>query len=335
MCILNTMDNEQITSQELLKGTGVSIVDASRLIRNILDSKKSKLSNIEYCSKVIQVGLKNICSNDVFFEDGFKIYYEYKKANLRPDSLRDIRILGRRLMRSNINFAKSTFSELTRSDCEAWLNATFRTASQFNKARAMLHTLFEFALRKQWSESNPIKFIERKRIIEREIKPLSYEQAKELLKNAKSKNCSAMVGVMMLAGIRPREAKRLLWRDIDLEENSITVRSLCSKTGGIRHVEICPNLKDILTDSDKAQQEICPLNWDRKWKDIRDDSGFRGRWIQDILRHTYASYYAKYYRNLSSLQLNMGHRDQSLLRSRYINMHGISSSNAKAFFRTR
>ena len=137
----------------------------------------------------------------------------------------------------------------------------------------------------------------------------------------------------MLAGIRPREAKRLLWQDIDLEENSITVRSLCSKTGGVRHVEICPNLKDILSDSDKAQQEICPLNWDRKWKDIRDDSGFRGRWIQDVLRHTYASYYAKYYRNLSSLQLNMGHRDQSLLRSRYINMHGISTSNAKAFFR--
>ena len=327
------MDNEQITAQELLKGTGVSIVDASRLIRNILDSKKSKLSNIQYCAKVIEVGLKNICSAEMSFKKGFELYYEAKKEYLRPDSLRDIRIIGRRLMRSNVKFAKLNFSELTRNDCEDWLSATFSTASQFNKARAMLHTLFQFALRRQWCEKNPIKFIERKRVIEREIKPLSYAQAKALLSNAKSKNCSAMVGVMMLAGIRPREAKRLLWRDIDLEENSITVRSLCSKTGGIRHVEICPNLKDILSDSSKAHQKICPLDWDRKWKGIRDDSGFKGHWIQDVLRHTYASYYAKYYRNLSSLQLNMGHRDQSLLRSRYINMSGISTSNAKRFFR--
>ena len=57
-----------------------------------------------------------------------------------------------------------------------------------------------------------------------------------------------------------------------------------------------------------------------------------GRWVQDVLRHTYASFHAKNYADLPRLQLNMGHRDQSLLRSRYINMHGISRAEAKSFF---
>ena len=61
-------------------------------------------------------------------------------------------------------------------------------------------------------------------------------------------------------------------------------------------------------------------------------SGFRGRWVQDVLRHTYASFHAKNYADLPRLQLNMGHRDLSLLHSRYINMHGISRADAKRFF---
>ena len=59
---------------------------------------------------------------------------------------------------------------------------------------------------------------------------------------------------------------------------------------------------------------------------------FERRWVQDVLRHTYASFHAKNYADLPRLQLNMGHRDLSLLRSRYINMRGISRVEAKSFF---
>jgi len=332
--ILNTMKNEIISALEILKGTGVSIIDAARFVRNILDSKTSdfKLSDVQYCSKVVQVGVKNIRTKEMSFESGFELYYESKKQYLRPDSLRDIRTIGKRLIRFNSKFAKLNFSELTRSECEDWLVLSFHTPSQFNKARAMLHALFQFALRREWCDKNPIKFIERKKIIEKEIKPLTLEEVKHLLRNAKFQNCLAVVGLMMYAGIRPREAKRLEWNDIDLEDNSIRVRSQCSKTGGVRHVEICPNLKNILMNSNKETQRICPKNWNTKWQIIRNRTGFKGCWVQDILRHTYASFHAKYYKDLSRLQLNMGHHDISLLRSRYVNMSGISFCSAKQFF---
>lgn len=210
----------------------------------------------------------------------------------------------------------------------------------------MLHGLFEFALRRQWCDKNVVKLIEKRKVVEKEIKPLSLTEAKKLLKTSqqpKYRDCSASVGLLLLAGIRPREVRRLEWRDIDLSENVITIRSQCSKTGGVRQVEICPALKNWLirsmnqnapyfSDGVHEEQKICPDNFNRKWKTIRDSSGFKGVWVQDVLRHTYASYHAKYFRDLSRLQLNMGHRDQSLLRSRYVNMSGITSADARAFF---
>ena|GEM_PF-2280607 len=46
-----------------------------------------------------------------------------------------------------------------------------------------------------------------------------------------------------------------------------------------------------------------------------DDSGGGG---SSTSRHTFASYHAAYFRNLPELQLEMGYRDTSLLRSRYM-----------------
>jgi len=210
----------------------------------------------------------------------------------------------------------------------------------------MLHGLFEFALRREWCDRNVVKLIQKRKVIEKEIKPLTLTDAKKLLKTSqlpKYRDCSASVGLLLFAGIRPREVRRLEWRDIDLEENSITIRSQCSKTGGVRQVEICPALKNWLIHSmnqktqylgeiSQVEQKICPDNFNRKWKTIRDTSGFKGIWVQDVLRHTFASYHAKRFKDLPRLQLNMGHRDQSLLRSRYVNMSGITTADAKAFF---
>ncbi|MDX8414907.1 tyrosine-type recombinase/integrase [Intestinicryptomonas porci] len=267
-------------------------------------------------------------------EKGFALYLS-SKSHLRPDSLRDIKYLGARLLKASPKFAKSNFSDLSLEDCEKWLSSTFDTPSQFNKARAMLHALFNFAFRHEWCEKNLVSLIERKKVIEREIKPLTLAQTKRLLQIAqteKYKSCLAPVGLLTLAGIRPREVRKLKWNDIDLDDNSITVRSICSKTGGVRHVEICPKLRGLLQKSQAEKVEVCPTNWRGRWRKIRDNSGFKGHWVQDVLRHTYASYFTKRYSDLPRLQLNMGHRDLSLLRSRYVNMQNISKTDAKEFF---
>ncbi len=361
---MNTILN---SAKEVLGGAGISVLDSARYIRNILDSKPAggKLTDAQFVLKVIEVGLRNIRTKEMSLADGFAIYLK-SKQHLRPDSIRDIRCIGNRLLRTKPAFGKRNFSELSVSECEEWLNAAFHTdnqfkrsaneispqakdpkgetahkvsASQFNKGRTMLHGLFEFAIRREWCDKNPIKRIERKKVIEKEILPLKLSETKRLITTAQreSPNCAVAAALLVYTGIRPREVRRLTWRDIDTEEKTITVRSQCSKTGGVRQVEIPPVLNRLLIahSSELKEGKICPTDWQRRWRKIRDNSGFRGRWVQDVLRHTYASFHAKRYTDLPRLQLNMGHRDLSLLRSRYINMHGISRADAKCFFESK
>ena len=334
--ILNTMDKKYFLAKKLLIGCRLSIVDATRLIKNILDAKTSNspLTDIQFVAKVIEVGLRNIRNTEKSFEDGFKIYLE-SKQHLRPDSIRDIRCIGNRLIRTSPELARRNFSELSVSECEEWLNAAFHTNPQFNKARTMLHGLFEFAVRREWCDKNPIKRIERRKVVEKEIQPLKLAETKRLIKTAQRESpvYAIVAALLVYTGIRPREVRRLTWRDIDTEEKTITVRSQCSKTGGVRQVEIPPALNRLLiTHKSENSSHICPTDWQRRWRKIRDNSGFRGRWVQDVLRHTYASFHTKRFKDLPRLQLNMGHYDVSLLRSRYVNMRGISNTDARNFF---
>ena len=384
------MDTTIISAREVLGGAGISVLDSARYIRNILDAKPvdSKLTDAQFILKVIEVGLRHMRIKEMSLADGFALYLK-SKQHLRPDSVRDIRCIGNRLLRTNPELGKRNFSELSVSECEEWLNAAFHTnpqfkrsaneispqakdpkgetahkvsasqfkrsaneispqakdpkgetahkvsASQFNKGRTMLHGLFEFALRREWCDKNPIKRIERKKVVEKEILPLKLSETKQLIKTAQNESpeYAIVAALLVYAGIRPREVRRLTWRDIDTEEKTITVRSQCSKTGGVRQVEIPPVLNRLLiTHKSENCSPICPADWQRRWRKIRDNSGFRGHWVQDVLRHTYASFHAKNYADLPRLQLNMGHRDLSLLRSRYVNMHGISRAEAKSFF---
>ena len=353
------MDTILNSAKEVLGETKVSALDSARFVRNILDAKPSdsKLTDAQFILKVIEVGLCNIRAKEMSLADGFALYLR-SKQHLRPDSVRDIRCIGNRLLRTNPELGERNFSELNVSECEEWLNAAFHTDNQFNKARAMLHGLFEFALRREWCDKNPIKRIERKKVVEKEIQPLKLSETKRLIKTKPSASImkaslklsetkrliktvqnespeyAIVAALLVYTGIRPREVRRLTWRDIDTEEKTITVRSQCSKTGGVRQVGIPPVLNRVLIAHSRElkEEKICPTDWQRRWRKIRDNSGFRGRWVCDVLRHTYASFHAKNYADLPRLQLNMGHRDLSLLRSRYINMHGISRAEAKSFF---
>ena len=331
---MNTILN---SAKEVLGETKVSVLDAARFARNILDAKPNdnKLTDAQFVLKVIEVGLRNIRTKEMNFADGFAMYLK-SKQHLRPDSLRDIRCIGNRLLKTKPELGRRNFSELSVSECEEWISCAFATPSQYNKGRAMLHAFFVFALRREWCDKNPVKRILRKKVIEKEILPLKLSEIKRIIANAKKEHNGIYlpaVALLVFAGIRPREVRRLTWQDIDLQENTITVRSQCSKTGGVRQVEIMPQLKRILLSyKPQTQQKICPANWQRRWRKIRYDSGFRSCWVQDVLRHTYASYFAKCFKDLARLQVNMGHSNQMLLQHRYINMRNISHGEAKCFF---
>ena len=77
-----------------------------------------------------------------------------------------------------------------------------------------------------------------------------------------------------------------------------------------------------------------PGRWVERWRALRRAAGW-GRahaWQPDACRHTFATYHAAHFRNFPALQLEMGHRDSSLLRTRYVYAACGADGNAESFF---
>ena len=335
------MYSELILANKLLDGFNVSVLDAARLIRNILDSiekESESFNDVKYCRNIIELGIKTYQTQnkDKTLIKGFEGYI-LSKSNLEKDSFKDIRYLGNRLFRIRPDMRYIRFSSINSARCLDWLESVFSTPSQFNKGRTFLSGFFSFAIKNKWIRENPILDIEPKFIEENEIKPLSMDEIKNLLYASlkpMNSDCRGALGIMLWAGVRPKELSRLRWKDVDLDEKIITIRSFNSKTGGTRHIEICSVLKKWLLQIPNREhsKHICPKDWLRRWKLLRDSAGFKGMWVNDVLRHTFASYHLKHFKNLIRLQTEMGHRDLILLRSRYVNMHGITKDDARLFF---
>ncbi len=336
---MNTMSDDLQLAQVMLRDSGVTLLDAARLVRHILDFCPRGQGAMVFCSKVVQAGLSQRHLKEMKVRQGFELYMA-TKGHLRAASRHDLLYLARRIFRVCPQLAEANFCDVSLSDCERYLGECFTTSSQFNKGRMMLHGLFRFAMMREWCDRNVVSLIPKKRVVEQEIRALSLPEAQRLVAVSEQREfvtCSAGVALLVWAGLRPAEVRRLRWRDIDLKEKSITVRATCSKTGGVRQVDICGALAASLSQYKKNfaptnETPICPTDWPQKWRHIRDSAGFKGRWVQDVLRHTFASYHAKHYKDMALLQWNMGHRDQSLLRARYVNLQGITRNAAARYF---
>ncbi|MBQ6942659.1 MAG: hypothetical protein IJN23_08850, partial [Akkermansia sp.] len=103
-----------------------------------------------------------------------------------------------------------------------------------------------------------------------------------------------------------------------------------SKTGGARRVTIHKPLLKILRRYKEStyEKKICPPGWLRHWRELRRAAGWGGDkpWPQDALRHTFASYHLSHFRSYAELQVEIGHRDATLLRTRYLCMNGVHAS---------
>ena len=189
------------------------------------------------------------------------------------------------------------------------------------------------AVKRGWCDANPVA----RRVVEQQVPILTPQEIEQITTTAETYlggSCTAAVGMMLYAGIRPHEVARLSWEQVDLEERAIYIQPRHSKTGGARRVTIHQPLQRILQKHRHADGErICPPNWLKHWRELRRAAGWDSparRWPQDALRHTFASYHLSHFRSFAELQLEIGHRDATLLRTRYVDQRGVRA--AKQFW---
>ena len=312
---------EKALAAELLKGTGLGVCDSGRLVLEALEELgelaqgRSRSELLALLRRVLRSGVEAVraAERTVSLAEAAWASVE-ARADLRPTSRRDLRHFVRRILRVE-GAAGLPLRGMSSAQCRRILEAAFGACrSSFVKGRAILHSVFAYGMRREWCDANPVSRIEVPVVRERPIVPLRPEEVGRLLSVCRQGRFRSMrfsLHLMLFCGVRPAEVRRLRGDDVFWEEAQVLIRPQVSKTGGGRAVP--------LRGMGLLRREECsiPRNWLRRWRELRRAAGF-SRWVPDVCRHTFASYHAAFFRDLPGLQLEMGHRDCSLLRSRYV-----------------
>lgn len=256
------------------------------------------------------------------------------RQHRRPCTLADLRSYTCRFLKLE-GLADCELRSITRQQCRHILKKSFsHSAHVYRKAKAILHSIFAYGFREGWCESNPVEGIESPPLQEERIEALTTRQIRAMVKACGAKDLLLMepaFRLMLWCGIRPGEVRRLRWGDIDCREGVVYIESWASKTGGARAVPLRGGALALCHIRRPDDELIAPRNWIRLWAKLRRRAGMR-RWQRDALRHTFASFHLKHFHNLSQLQEEMGHRDCTLLRTRYLNLRHVSTGAARRFF---
>ena len=308
------------TANKLLNEIGLKPEDAARLILECSEALgelccgKSRHELITLLRRAMQQGAKAVqeAEQTVSLETAAWASVE-ARAGLRPATKRDLRHFVRRILRVE-GAAAMPLRGMRVGHCKRILAAAFgNSRSSYVKGRAVLHSIFTYGMRQEWCEANPVSRIDVPRVVEKPIHPLTPEEVERLQEAARKPEHREMrfsLQLLLYSGLRPAEVERIRPEDICRREKQLIIRPRTSKTGGGRMVPLRR------TERLRAEDFCIPRDWQRKWRALRRAAGFRD-WVPDVCRHTFATYHAAHFRNLPALQLEMGHRDAGLLRTRY------------------
>lgn len=308
------------TASKILKEIGLKAEDAARLILECSEAMgelckgKPRHELITRLRRAMQLGARAVqdAEQTVSLETAAWASVE-ARSGLRPATRRDLRHFVRRILRVE-GAAGMPLRRLRAADCKKILETAFGTSrSSYVKGRAVLHSIFSYGVRQEWCDTNPVSRLEVPRVEEKPIQPLTPVEVKRLEAAADKPEFREMrfsLQLLLYSGVRPAEVERIRQEDICRREKQLIIRPRTSKTGGGRMVPLRH------TERLRAEDFIIPRDWQRKWRALRRAAGFRD-WVPDVCRHTFATYHAAHFRNLPALQLEMGHRDVNLLRTRY------------------
>lgn len=211
-------------------------------------------------------------------------------------------------------------SELTPRDLEAALRGM--TPSVRNAFLRNLRAVLNYGLKRGYLSENTALKLDFEELPQKEVVTLTPDEAKRLLTAAEADfTLLPYHAIALFAGVRPLELERLQWRDIDLHEKHIHIRPEVAKTGRRRIIDMEPILCDwlgaFIARGGKNTGPITPTkNLRSNLRAIREAAKIH-KWHQDVMRHSYASYWLAQHGDINRLTLYMGHESTAMLWKHY------------------
>lgn len=325
-------------AEKILKGLPVGAGDSARLLLEVVEELGERAAGLERVEllrllrRVLRAGVTAVAAAEqtVSFEHAAWSSVE-ARAGRRAATRRDLRHFVRRMLRVD-SVGSCPLRSMGVADCRRVLTVAFgASVHSYRKGRAILHSIFAHGVRQGWCSINPVDAVVAPVAQENEIVPLTVDELGRLESAATRPEHADMrlsLHLMTYCGLRPAEVCRLRADDVSYTTQEVVVRPLASKTGGGRVVPL--RRMGLL----RGVPRVIPRNWQNRWRALRRAAGFC-HWQADSLRHTFATYHLLHFRNLSELQLEMGHGTPALLRSRYTNLPRASRTAADVFWGKR
>ena len=302
---------------EVLRSTGIDVLEAALVAREALECGRGRVRRARECVRLGADEMRKRERTVTFRKAVEAALEEREKKNRRARTVTDFRYYCKRLMVRNPGLAERRVRSITSDDCRAYLQEAYgNSPTQYRKARAIMSGVFSTAIKHDWCDANPVSRVEVPEVVEKPITPLKLDEVarlEETARQAEHRDMQLSLHLMLYCGIRPTEVSRINPEtDIDWEHAQVLVRPTTSKTGGGRVVP--------LRKADAITVRTIPHRWKERWHALRHAAGWnQGHvWQPDACRHTFATYHAARFRDFPALQMEMGHRDSALLRTRYV-----------------
>lgn len=263
-----------------------------------------------------------------------------------------------RLKKLCVDYGDRPASSITESDMRDWLEAKTTGGQNLNNYRATFRACFTFAVKRNIIAMNPLAGIERIRLDWQTPAHWTTARVEALLKAAAAfrPEMEPVLSVMAFAGLRPFEAARLDWGNVNLTERIVRVMPGTSKVRASRLVDIADNLAAWLAPHRKESGPVAPpmqtltrwrvrlaaaavLGVDKVRERLDRQKGMKGTeikaarltwtamiedarkadadlWPVDVLRHTFATFHLAEHNDIGKLAEQMGSSAQ-VIRTHY------------------
>ena len=219
---------------------------------------------------------------------------------------------------------------ITRADIEARL--ADKTPHARNTAVRSLSAFFAWCVATGALDRNPAEGLRLARVAEPTRTILTIDQTRALLAHAQAHADILLpyLPICLFAGLRPDEAKRL--RPEHIGKEYITLPPDITKTASARTVAIRPNLRAWLRRYPLPPEGATHgLSKDRFKKHLTALAKAAGiQWVQDIMRHSFASYAYEASRDASATAYEMGHQGTDIFFRHYRGL--VHPGDGQTFF---
>lgn len=257
-------------------------------------------------------------ARSILLKDAFRSFEDHKPTRRSPAYRMQLASTLRRFSLLQDSLVVS----ITRHQIETALASAPPSAR--NAFLRVLSAVFNYCIKREWMDMNPVKKVDRADVARGDIEVLTIEQGRGLLSACVDLDPALLPyhALGLFAGIRPKELNRMSWEHIHMEDREIKLPPEVTKTRSGRTITMEPVLVQWLDFHVRTGGsnigEIVPKTNQRNRLDRVREKAAAVPWIQDVMRHSFASHWLKHFEDKGRLLGFMGHATDDMLLDHYL-----------------